>query len=306
MARITKIEIKNFFGKGNLEWNLFSDVNILGGKNGGGKTTILQICNDLLTSDGIADDLNNKYKSICDKVIITLSNGWTITWGENFGYTVVLSGNYGICNNFLITDEHGKKRSHIDLHECITLNMVNSFEQHVENVKKYDIQQTYRQMNNPTMLDLLIQDQINLRNKDIAETMEQFLETPNSFAQESYSAMTKEVYNVLNDFFSDYDGKLNSKFIFQRNGNSFGYDALSMGEKQILLLILAVGNMKHQECVLLMDEPDLSMHVDWKKRLVKALNSLNPNMQLIITTHAPSLVRGWYDKVKEISELFVS
>lgn len=40
MVTIKKIEIKGFFGKGDFEWNLNPVVNILGGKNGSGKSTI--------------------------------------------------------------------------------------------------------------------------------------------------------------------------------------------------------------------------------------------------------------------------
>lgn len=52
-----------------------------------------------------------------------------------------------------------------------------------------------------------------------------------------------------------------------------------------------------------MDEPDLSMHVDWKEKFVTTLRKINPNMQLIIATHAPSLIEGWFDKVKEVCEI---
>ena len=39
MITIKKIEIKNYFGKGDFEWNLAPVVNILGGKNGSGKSS---------------------------------------------------------------------------------------------------------------------------------------------------------------------------------------------------------------------------------------------------------------------------
>lgn len=303
MSKISKIEIENFFNKGNLEWNLHSDVNILGGKNGGGKSTILRMCNTLLTADGVEKELHSKFGRICSKIQITLTNGWIIEWDGSTDCVLLLDDSTTFSFDFSIYDNKGNERTYNELHDCIIVNMVNSFEQHVDSVKSYDIQRTYQQMKDPTLLDLMIQDQINLRNKDIAETMEQFMDNPNPEAQSQYSAMTREIYATLDNFFNDYEGKLNSKFVFQRNGHSFGFEALSMGEKQILLIFLTVCNMKHKECVLLMDEPDLSMHVDWKKRLVSALHDLNPNMQLIITTHAPSLVRGWYDKVKEMNEL---
>lgn len=42
--KIRKIEVKNFFGQGDFEWNLNQTVNILGGKNGTGKSALLKMC----------------------------------------------------------------------------------------------------------------------------------------------------------------------------------------------------------------------------------------------------------------------
>ena len=48
MVTIKKIEIKDYFGKGNFEWNLDPVVNILGGKNGSGKSSLFKLCYTLL------------------------------------------------------------------------------------------------------------------------------------------------------------------------------------------------------------------------------------------------------------------
>jgi predicted ATP-binding protein involved in virulence len=111
------------------------------------------------------------------------------------------------------------------------------------------------------------------------------------------------VYSALNSFLQEYDKKIGSSFEFTKNGNHISYEHLSMGEKQILLLLLMVSNTQQQPCVFFMDEPDLSMHIDWKEILVKELHELNPNMQIILSTHAPSVITGWHDKVKEVNQL---
>ena len=54
-----------------------------------------------------------------------------------------------------------------------------------------------------------------------------------------------------------------------------------------------------------MDEPDLALHITWKKILIRELRKVNPNMQIILATHAPSVIEGWYDRVKEVSQLTV-
>ena len=51
MITIKKIEIKGYFGRGDFEWNLDSVVNILGGKNGSGKSSIFKLCYLLLSNE---------------------------------------------------------------------------------------------------------------------------------------------------------------------------------------------------------------------------------------------------------------
>ena len=52
-----------------------------------------------------------------------------------------------------------------------------------------------------------------------------------------------------------------------------------------------------------MDEPDLGMHVEWKQKLILNMRKMNPNMQIILSTHAPSMIEGWYEKVKEMNQI---
>ena len=52
-----------------------------------------------------------------------------------------------------------------------------------------------------------------------------------------------------------------------------------------------------------MDEPDLGMHVEWKEILIKKMREMNPNMQIILTTHAPSMIEGWFENVKEVTQI---
>ena len=83
------------------------------------------------------------------------------------------------------------------------------------------------------------------------------------------------------------------------------YFQMSAGEKQLLYLLLSVTNTLGESTLLLLDEADLGMHIDWKRMLLRELLEINPDMQIIAATHSPSLIDGWYDSVKEISELYI-
>ena len=81
---------------------------------------------------------------------------------------------------------------------------------------------------------------------------------------------------------------------------------LSSGEKQVLLILLTVLTEDRQPYVLFMDEPEASLHFEWQKRLISIVHELNPNAQIILTTHSPALIMdGWEDSVTEVSDITV-
>ena len=309
MVTIKKIEIKGFFGKGDFVWNLNPVVNILGGKNGSGKSSLYKLCYALLANGKMNKSLVEELKKIFKEAVLTLSNNWTITWQPEREANFVELNLDGQKPEMLrsvsvIKDEKGEIKKFADLQNIIQVFMINSFEQHLDQAIQYWQRPKSIALDNPTMLDLMIYDQIYLRNSDFSETMEGFIDTPNKDEEmRQYTAYYKKVYSELNHFLDGYDDKISSTFEFTKDGAKISYEHLSMGEKQILLLLLMVGNTKQAPCVFFMDEPDLSMHIDWKEELVTRLHNMNPNMQIILSTHAPSVITGWMDCVNEVSQL---
>ena len=81
---------------------------------------------------------------------------------------------------------------------------------------------------------------------------------------------------------------------------------LSSGEKQMLVILLTVLIEDNQPYVLFMDEPEVSLHIDWQQRLIDMIIDLNPNVQIILTTHSPAVImNGWMDKVTEVSDITI-
>jgi predicted ATP-dependent endonuclease of OLD family len=79
---------------------------------------------------------------------------------------------------------------------------------------------------------------------------------------------------------------------------------LSSGEKQMLVVLLTVLLQKHRESILLMDEPEISMHLDWQLELLNHIHQLNPNCQILLTTHSPGIIlEGWQSHVKNMTDL---
>ena len=81
-------------------------------------------------------------------------------------------------------------------------------------------------------------------------------------------------------------------------------DQLSSGEKQLLLILTTVFLQEEKPNVLLMDEPEISLHIGWQDQLISILRELNPKCQLILTTHSPNIfANGWEDRIVFMEDL---
>lgn len=99
---------------------------------------------------------------------------------------------------------------------------------------------------------------------------------------------------------------LRNRLIFRLQGGKadIQLEQLSSGEKQMLLILTTVFLQEEKPNILLMDEPEISLHITWQDRLVGMIRQLNPNCQLILTTHSPNIfANGWEDKIVFIEDL---
>ena len=121
------------------------------------------------------------------------------------------------------------------------------------------------------------------------------------------SAPKKRFQDLIDDLFSETGKKIvrtENEIRFSQIGETLVPYQLSSGEKQMLAILLTVLVEDNLPYVLFMDEPEVSLHVEWQERLIDLILSLNPNVQIILTTHSPALVmNGWMDRVTEVSDI---
>lgn len=86
---------------------------------------------------------------------------------------------------------------------------------------------------------------------------------------------------------------------FLDDGSLVSLRALSSGERQIVTLIYAATHMSAEK-VILIDEPEISLHVDWQRRLLKTMSEQLPDRQIIACTHSPVVSADYGDRVKEL------
>lgn len=111
----------------------------------------------------------------------------------------------------------------------------------------------------------------------------------------------EEFCSTINSLFEETGKRIEiegNKFNVVSNGQMLSIDALSSGEKQILLILLRVFLSEGKNSYVLLDEPENSLDISWQYKLIDTLVRLNPNAQFFITTHSPSIFgAGWGDKI---------
>jgi energy-coupling factor transporter ATP-binding protein EcfA2 len=81
---------------------------------------------------------------------------------------------------------------------------------------------------------------------------------------------------------------VNGNIVVHVDSKEIPLDALSSGEKQVLQILLET--MAVEESTIMVDEPELSLHPDWQKRLVRSMRRVNSRAQFILATHSPELM----------------
>lgn len=126
--------------------------------------------------------------------------------------------------------------------------------------------------------------------------------------EQSKSKVTQPLSNFLNAVNKFIKGKNNKKEIcIDKEGQLFlktshkpkiDLQLLSSGEKQIVTFFayLVFGLNNTNQSLFIVDEPELSLHLEWQLEFVDTLLELNPDIQLIFATHSPEIIGKRRDK----------
>ena len=264
---ITQIEIDSLWSETkHIVWNLDRRVNILSGVNGVGKSTILNKVVKGLSTN--AEFPSHLLKGVHLKVYPEDAR-----W---LRYDIIRSFDRPLLNADLV--------SKIDTSLATELDW-----------QLYKLQRKY--------LDY----QVNIGNRMIAE-----LQSGASDAALKAQALAERkttFQDIIDRLFADTGKKIirsENEIRFSQIGETLIPYQLSSGEKQILAILLTVLVEDNQPYVLFMDEPEVSLHIEWQKQLIDLILRLNPNVQIILTTHSPAMImNGWVDKVTEVSDITV-
>ena len=147
--------------------------------------------------------------------------------------------------------------------------------------------------------------QVNIGNRIIEQ-----LQQGHADAAQKLSQKKMRFQDMVDELFAETGKKIvrtENEIRFTQIGEILVPYQLSSGEKQMLAILLTVLVEDELPYVLFMDEPEVSLHMEWQKRLIDLIMELNPNVQSILTTHSPAVVmNGWMDCVTEVEDITVN
>lgn len=316
--KISHFDIKGLYGMFALAGEFKPDVNILVGNNGSHKTTLLVILQSMLRSkylkeycaiehaelhmdnpsavvayrkmQGTMSDYAEKAKT--DKTIVSIMDNLrqsypkmqadpSISIGvEQFGYGV---------------NEKAATQQEFEAHLSL------------DSISTFDVKEGKRDASLSLLDEQLdrLQSQYSYYLSDLAKQMTDIISHDGGITKEQLQSINRpkdRMISIVNEAFEKTGksllpdrGRLTFRFA---DGHEITAEALSAGEKQLLIVLLTVLLERERESIVIMDEPEISLHISWQYRLIDWLIQLNPNAQYILTTHSPSIFSdGWGDHI---------
>ncbi|SHH07914.1 Predicted ATP-binding protein involved in virulence [Butyrivibrio fibrisolvens DSM 3071] len=315
---IKKLKWKNYKALGNLELDFTKDDGtayntiILAGENGAGKTTVLESlatvldCGPNTVFEYIDYDISGTtYKAIPDsrsgnagfykRVDVASGNEEAVNSGRNTNYNLIDEDikdfrHYGFA--------YSKARSGFktDPVKSSTTMQIDAEKFEPDNYGSFT---HIKQL----LIDIDAQDSSEWMKKSNAGGLDDQKYEDFKKASKGY-----RFEKAFNDFFDDvrYDGidtedPDEKKVLFTKHGQSIAVDDLSTGEKQIVFrgAHLLRNTKSIAGGIVMIDEPELSMHPKWQKKMLDYYRGLftsddnaTQSVQMIVATHSEYVIQS--------------
>ena len=300
--KIEKVHIKNVKGIKNLELsfkkdNKILDLIVLAGVNGSGKTTILE---------AIKDFFYNKYLNFNgpEKSNVNLD-----IFFENFEKNKIEEAEKSSDNyKHALWDFFGTLQSY-------NLYRKNSNDYYQNQIaKRFDIppkiiyvpaENKFEEIQTYSTTLSKEYEFINTINSNVIRDIPSYIATRRNYLATieedlTMKEITNKVVNEINDIFNilELDVKLKgfskdekTMPIFENSaGEEFDINDLSSGEKQLFLRTLSIKMLEPNNSIILIDEPELSLHPKWQQRIIEVYKKIGENNQIIVATHSPHIL----------------
>ncbi|MBU3845570.1 MAG: AAA family ATPase [Candidatus Acinetobacter avistercoris] len=282
--KVTSLELKDVGGIPNLKLeNINSQMNIICGENGVGKTNIL---------DSIAY-IFSEYANGGIIVKKGMESGAINLTTDDGEYSTAINSKNPVTNWLGISVNNSVDRSNL---------------LYLKTNRGID----YQKLSNISS-DKNINDSVKLNTNGVSkEDLKNWLIVRKGFSFENLtltqklnSELVSRCFSIINDEYSFSSAKTDFEVYVKTpssNGNEMQFELLSSGFKSVIFIL--VGIIKELDIrfkdiipaaeydgIILIDEVELHLHPDWQSRICGVLKKIFPKAQFFITTHSPHVVQ---------------
>lgn len=313
---LNNIHIHKLYEKYDLCLDLNKDINILAGRNGSFKSTLLKLIYDVLTLDNTTYTLSS--------IVADFSESITAKY---------FRAEVDVTNSLKDPDFLEKIKSlinpeQIELSEGKRVKMAIGYFDHYAQEKKIEKEEflkkakayyisTFDVKRESKISESVLDAALNVLQSDygyflseLAKQITDHIQTEGNISKDILNEInnSKNLFiSIINNAFEHTGKRLienESRLLFSIENERIPVNYLSSGEKQFLIIMLQTLLSRGEECIIIMDEPEISLHIEWQYNLIDYIRMLNPKAQLIISTHSPSIFgQGWGDKVKYMNDI---
>lgn len=280
MMKVRKVHLENHPLFGTMEIDFIGidgkalDKNIIAGENGAGKTTLLTTIFEILTNK--ENSFLNTYLEIefsgpdGDQIIEPCFNANFKSKQELYSSLSKTASENGISRVIYMPTEINFDSLST---KTLSFSSIYSFKTVIDRQILNDI---------PSFLATRI-------NNEVFKDME----NPAKYAIE-------RVCNEINSLFKILESDIRiiglnpegEKLPIFRNssGNVFNINHLSSGEKQLFVRIMALKMLNANNSVILIDNPEISMHPLWQQRIINVYQHMGNNNQIFAATQSPQVL----------------
>ena len=291
--KIKNLHIKEFKGLRDISINFEKndeplDLVVLAGSNGSGKTRVLESILQYFQ-----DHIQYNYRGNSNKIEIYFEEKEKIC-RNNVGDEMEL---YEGLKSFSYHEiDNPRNEKHIKIKKELNI---------LPKIIYVPTEINFQKMN--TASTTLVQEYnfINIVNTNLIKDIPSYIATKMISAMlknknEKVGDVQKKVFNEINEIFENLsidvkvedisqDGR-NITLFTNSSGDEFDINELSSGEKQLFLRTLAIKMLNPENSIILIDEPELSLHPKWQQRIVDVYRKIGENNQIIIATHSPHIL----------------
>lgn len=335
--RITRIRIVNYKGINDtkIEWPDFEslhlpDITIMGSKNGAGKTSILECCAILIA--GYYDMLPGHIRPIETEFIGGKHNSASIQGSlsigkqeHNISIQIHRNGSIIVKEENKESEERLRRSGKIDIGEIL-----GETTEPVKGTKLFYLHGYRKTLEGSMELGAVFNDELEERELRFRPSymrrynanfslfkqmiMRGLMDKADLFEPSSHKQVLNEAsLSVLEELLKKYAKVSIDKFrpysdssfnLLVRSTkppkSTFSIDGLSSGQKEIISTIFMIWmTTLNNPSVVIIDEPELHINVEWHKSYISDLLKYAPNNQYILATHS-ELIMGSVEKEQRL------